>query len=101
MPIFLVVSEDFYGGGSSFIKAFRSKSDADNYAESVNLECISIPFSFESPPGLSSLPIVFSEDWFGGGPEFIRIFASLSDAQKYSESCSPKLDVIACDIPLI
>lgn len=110
MSIYIVVNENFYGGDSAFIKAFRSSLDADHYVNTqsteLNLDVISLSFRFVPSSNSTSLSIVVSEDWYGGGYDHIRIFTSNSDAQNYCDSlpcesltCGP--EVITCDIPLI
>jgi hypothetical protein len=105
MSVYIVVTEHCYGGGSSIIKAFRSELDADKYSDSLstslNLDVITLRFRFIPTVNSEFLPIVVSEDSYGGDSTTIRVFETISDAQIYCESLSSGKDFIVCNVPLL
>lgn len=76
----IVVTEDNYGGGEKYIKAFHKKEDAIKYQEFTandKLDVRIIEFNSLYP---EIIYIVVTEEWYGGN---IAVFSILEDANDY------------------
>ena len=80
--MFLVVTEEYYGGA---LEIFKKKFDAEMYKDQIecekNVDSIIIEFDMKLKGNVCF--IVVTEEWYGGGKENIKCFSRNIDAEKY------------------
>jgi len=89
--IYLIVTERDYG---EEMKLFRLKDDAKDYQTGLRID--SIMLDFEISPEINKCFVVVSEQWYGGGEEYIKLFIDKLSAKEYKRKLETfkNLDVI-------
>lgn len=89
---YVVFTEEFYGGGSAVIKAFRTPRGAQQYASSLQLDTFQEQFTSTG----DTVFVVVNENWYGGG-DLIRAFSTAGEADRHRDAVTRPNPIASTD----
>jgi hypothetical protein len=85
MPSYVVVSEEFYGGGSEIVKVFPTYWKALEYSGKISEKSLDSQIVIIHTDNKAKY-VVVSELYYGGANNHIRVFECLEAASDYLEN---------------